>query len=294
MTLLKCPEPGVPYEKWQAAPGANYLIFDQQRDAATGFGIRVGKRASVFLIEKKDGDKKLKIHVGLARERKGDQKPIDLATARSKAFELVGVAKKHLANPKNVSDRIEASELTLGQVWDANLAHLKGSSEPIKRNSELSLSKARDKLGDWEDRKVRLITAAEIIERFDHHAVDQGHRTAAQSMGRWATAAVNNPIETEVHDAHAEGRAPSLTYNPFTILITKENYRNGKQLERDYAKQGIRNPLKFSESVGPFVDKKVARVNDAKNRGDHEFPIGPGTRRSSGPTSPIAWPRSKS
>ena len=167
--------------------------------------------------------KKLKIHVGLARGRKGAEKQMDLATARQKAFELVAVAKKHGANPKKIADKVEASELTFGQVWDGYLKHLKERSEPIKRNSELSLLKARDKFENWEDRKVRLVTAAAIVKRFDLHAIERGHRTAAEAMGRWATAAVNHANENEVHDAHAEGRTPSLTYNPFTILGTKRN-----------------------------------------------------------------------
>jgi integrase len=350
MTLSSHPFPGSPFRAWPEltvaklekvkaewvksgrdpkkwAPPANYLVYDANRDAPVGFAIRVGKKASTFLVEKMVAGKKMKIHVGLARGRKGAEKVMSLAEARQKAFELVGLAKKHGANPSKVAEKIEASELTFGEVWDAYVKHLTTRAEPIKPNSKLSVQKAREKFKDWEDRKIRLITAAEIIDRFDLHAVTHGHRTAAEAMGRWATAAVNHAIEVEVHDAHAEGRAPSLTYNPFTILITKEKYRTGKQLERDYAKKGIRNPLKFSESVGPFVqaaweyrrenpvaadflildllwglrgdecrtfkwrdqltdaeavterwidmESAAARVNDAKNRGDHEFPIGP-------------------
>lgn len=333
MTLTKQPKLDedakklVPYDEWAPAPGANYLVYDASRDAPVGFGVRVGKKASIFLVEKMVAGKKMKIYVGLARGRKGAEQPLDLTKARANAFDLVATAKKHGANPKKIAEEVEASELTMEDVWDGYLKHLKTRAEPIKRNSELSLKKAREKLKDWEDRKVRLITGAEIVERFDYHAVEKGHRTAAEAMGRWATAAVNRAIEVEIHNAHAEGRPPSLTYNPFSILLIEEKYRSGKQLERDYAKKGIRNPLKFSESVGPYVqaaweyreenpvaadfilldllwglrggecrtfkwrdritdadavtdrwidmDQGVARVNDAKNRGDHEFPIGP-------------------
>lgn len=125
------------------------------------------------------------------------------------------MAKKHDANPKVVGERIEASELSLGQVWNQYIADLTGRSKPIKENSLDSLKKARDKFKYWEDRKLRLITAQEILDRFDLHAVTKAHRTAAEAMGRWATSAVSNAIENEVHNAHAEGRAPSLTYNPF-------------------------------------------------------------------------------
>lgn len=327
MSLNKFPEDGVPYAKWTLAPGPNYLVYDSARAAPVGFAIRVGLKASVYLVEARVAGKNMKIHVGLARGKKGAEAVIDLAAAREKARELVAVAKLHGANPKAVADRVEASELTMGQIWDRYLKDLKGRAQPIKPNSELALEKARDKLDDWEDRKVRLITGEEVIDRFDLHAVDKGHRTAAEQMGRWATAAVDNAIENELHNAHAEKRAPSLTYNPFTILRTKKKYRNARQLERDYEKKGIRNPMSFSSAVGPFVseawkyrienplaadfillcllwgmrgdecrtfkwrhcltaeeaaterwidmDNKVAHVADAKNRGDHEFPIGP-------------------
>jgi integrase len=327
MTLDKFPELGVPYKAWRPAPGLNYLVYDSHRDAPVGFAIRVGKKASVYLVEKHVAGKNMKIPVGLARGKKGDEPIMELSAARNYARDLIATAKKHGANPKTIADQVEASELTLGQVWDRYVSDLLGRSQPIKPNSKLSLDKARDKLKDWEDRKVRLITGEEILKRFDLHAVERGHRTAAEAMGRWATSAVANAIENEVHNAHAEGRPPSLAYNPFTILKTKKKYRAGIQLERDYAAKGIRNPLSFSTSVGPFVktawayrsenpvagdfmlldliwgmrgdecrtfkwrdriddaeavtarwidlNKRVARVNDAKNRGDHEFPIGP-------------------
>jgi hypothetical protein len=39
-------------ERKEWAPKANYLVYDQHRDAPVGFGIRVGKEASIFLVEK--------------------------------------------------------------------------------------------------------------------------------------------------------------------------------------------------------------------------------------------------
>lgn len=327
MSLDAYPEPGKPSKQWKPFAGPNYLVYDTNRKAPTGFGIRVGKKAAVYIVEKQVAGKNMKLYVGLASGRKGDEQVIDLDTARDLAREQVAIAKKHGANPKNIAETIEAAELTLGQVWSQYIKDLTGRSKPIKPNSLDSLQKARAKLKDWEDRKVRLITAQEILDRFDLHAVDKGHRTAAEAMGRWATAAVGNAIENEVHNAHSEGRAPSLTYNPFTILKTKEKYRDHSQLERDYKAKGVRNPLSFATTVGPFVNsawnyrkqnpiaadfilldllwglrgdecrsvkwrdqitdaeavtdrwvdmkERVVRINDAKNRGDHEFPIGP-------------------
>lgn len=327
MSMDKVPTPGVPYKDWPACDKANYLIYDSHKAAPPGFAIRVGKRASVWLVERQVKGKNLKIHVGLAKGKKGAEPILDIETAREKARELSAVAVRHGTNPKKIADRIEASELTLGQVWSSYIDDLLGRARPIKPNSLDSLQKARNKMTHWEDRKVRLITGEEIIALFDHHAVKLGHRTAAEAMGRWATAAVKNAIDNEVHNAHAEGRTPTLTYNPFTILATKQKYRKHADLEREYHVKGVRNPLSFSSTVGPFVetawayrrenavaadfmlldlmwglrgdecrtlqwrdqvptaellkarwidmDARVARINDAKNREDHEFPIGP-------------------
>jgi Phage integrase family. len=315
------------HKEWKPAVGPNYLVYDEHRDAPTGFAIRVGKNASVFLVEKLVGKRKLKIPVALARGRKGAERPMDLATARHRAHELISIAKRHGVSPKAVAAKIEACELTLGQVWDTYINALKTRRPPIKLNSEKSVKQARDKFKDWEGRKVRFITADEVLARFDHYAEDLGYRTAAEAMGRWATAAVAFAIENEIHDAQTQGRAPSLTYNPFTILRTRQKYRKQAELERDYARKGIRNPLNFEESVGPYVGavweyrmenpvaadfllldllwglrgsecrlfawrdqltneeaadcrwidmkNKAARITDAKNRTDHEFPIGP-------------------
>lgn len=253
LALDEIPVPGTKPLAWESFSGPNYLIYDAHKDAPPGFAVRVGKKSVVYLVDKRVAGKKLKIPVGLASGKKGEDKPMTLTLAREEAWRLSQEAKKHGANPKDIAQAIDAAEITLGQVFDIYEAHLKGRAQPAKPNSMDSLAKARAKVKDWEDRKVRLITSQEIVERFDHHAVEKGHRTAAEAMGRWATAAVDSAIEMEIHDAHGGRRAPALTYNPFTILKTKEKYRKRAQLERDYKAKGVRNPLSFTSDVGPYV-----------------------------------------
>ena len=52
MTLLQFPQPGRPFKEWEAAEGPNYLVYDTHRSAPTGFVVRVGKKASVYLVRK--------------------------------------------------------------------------------------------------------------------------------------------------------------------------------------------------------------------------------------------------
>ncbi len=135
MTLDKFPQPGVSVRQWKPASGPNYLVYDEHRDAPVGFGLRVVRKASIFIVEKLVAGKKMKIHVGLARGRKGTERPIDLGTVRLKAFDLVEKARKHGVNPKVVVDQMEASELTLGHIWDGYLQYLKNcQTHPIKSN----------------------------------------------------------------------------------------------------------------------------------------------------------------
>jgi hypothetical protein len=66
--------------------------------------------------------------------------------------------------------------LSLGQVWYQYVKDLTGRSKPIKPSSMDSLQMARAKLKYWEERKARLITAQEILEQFDLHTLDKGHK----------------------------------------------------------------------------------------------------------------------
>lgn len=240
-------------QKWTKCDKANYLVYDDHKAAPPGFALRVGKRASVYLIDKKVGRQKLKIYVGLAYGKKGAERPIQLSAARAKAFNLGQEAKLLGGNPTKAAERVEAASLTMRQVWDGYIKTLKTRAVPIKENSLDSLEKARKKLEDWEDRRVRQITAAEVVDRFDLHAITKGHRTAAEAMGRWAKSAIQNAIDREAHNAKAEMRSPTLTYNPFTILSIENKYRDRKQLEREYKQKRVRNPLELQSTLGPWI-----------------------------------------
>jgi len=45
------------------------------------------------------------------------------------------MAKKHGANPKDIADQVEASELTLVQIWDAYWDHLRGRKGRTSRTA---------------------------------------------------------------------------------------------------------------------------------------------------------------
>ena len=76
------PELGVKFEDWQPTDKPNYLVYDTSRKAPPGFAVRVGARASVYLVEKMVRQKQLKIYVGLAKGKRGAEKalPTDIAS----------------------------------------------------------------------------------------------------------------------------------------------------------------------------------------------------------------------
>jgi len=67
MSLTKVPMLGAPFDDWLPTDKPNYLVYDTSRKAPPGFAVRVGARASVYLVEKMVRGKKLKIDVGLAK-----------------------------------------------------------------------------------------------------------------------------------------------------------------------------------------------------------------------------------
>jgi len=114
LSLSRAPIPGTNPLTYAAAHGPNYLVYDDHRDAPPGFAVRVGKKASIYLVDKLVARKKLKIPVGLAAGKKGNDKPISLTDARIKAWDSIKVAITHGANPKDIAVQIEASELAFG------------------------------------------------------------------------------------------------------------------------------------------------------------------------------------
>ena len=58
MTAWTIPQPDTKPQDWDEydpdrdPPSANYLVYDTHKDAPPGFAVRVGKKASVFLVDK--------------------------------------------------------------------------------------------------------------------------------------------------------------------------------------------------------------------------------------------------
>lgn len=235
-----------------------YIITDCHRDAPVGFGVKVGSTKKTYFIQRKVGGKLIKTKVGNV----GDFPTID--AAREKARDLVKIAMDTGRNPSAIAAEKDAAEITLSEAFDKYEAHLRGRKKPATENTFKVLNKAREKLSCWSNRRVRDLKSQEILNRFDEIA--EKYRTSAEQTFRWAHVAVELAIKLEDHDAESAKREPTLVHNPFGILKIQEKYRSRIELEEEYAKKGIRNPLSSDDTLGKFLDAVWERRRQPLNR----------------------------
>ncbi len=233
---------------------SNYLLYDEHKDAPSGFAVRVGKKSATYLVDKLVNGQKMKITVGLASGKSGVKELISLEAARRKAYDLISAARAQGTNPVTHAKAKDADLLTMSDVWQSYLLYLNTKAKKVKPNSLKAIEKARNKLVSLETKKVADITPKEVLNLFDKHAIEQGHPTAAEQMGRWAMAAIQKAIEVENYEADNARRESRLFHNPFLILKIRGKYRSRDQLEKAYRDKGIRNPLNLSNTVPAFFD----------------------------------------
>ena len=237
--------------------GEPYILFDDHRDAVTGFGVKVAKTKKTYIIQRRvSGGKVIKAKVGNV----SDFNNIDMA--REKARNLVQVVIETGQNPNSIERKKLASEITLSEAFSQYREHLLGRPKPAKENTLIVFDRSVCKFSSWNNRKVKDLSGHEISYMFDSIATTA--RTTAEQTFRWSNVAVNYAIQLEVHDAASQQRNPSLTYNPFSILKLNQKYRTRSQLEASYKAKGIRKPLSIKDTMGPWLNAINGRR--AKNR----------------------------
>jgi integrase len=237
---------------WAPAPAGtrSVLLVDSHRNAPRGFGLRVQKSTKSYFAEKKVNGKNIRFVLG-------DAKTITLEKARETARSKLNEAVEHGASPNKIKKLRSAAEITFKEAWDNYIASLSSRPQKPKPHTFDNINKARERLArerpDWEARKIRTLTGQEVIDVFNEIAAK--HRTTAEQLGRWASAAIRHAINLEMHDAQTRGTPPTLTYDPFTILGKQgmSLYRSRAQMEEDYEQRGVRNPMD-GESLGKFIE----------------------------------------
>lgn len=244
--------------------GTDYILYDNHRDAPTGFGVKVAKTKKTYIIQRRvPGGKVIKVKVGNV----SDFNNIDMA--RDKARSLVQVAKDTGRNPNAVERQKLASEITLSEAFKQYREHLLGRPKPAKKNTLTVFDRSVCKFSTWKNRRVKDLSGQEISQMFDSIAANA--RTTAEQTFRWANVAVNYAIQLEVHNAASQQRNPSLTYNPFSILKLNQKYRTRSQLETSYKAKGVRKPLSIHETMGPWLNAINNRRKNNRTGCDYLF-----------------------
>lgn len=223
--------------------GAPYIVFDSHRDAPVGFGVKVAATKKTYIIQRKVQGKVIKAKVGNVSD-------FTIDSARDAARKMLEIMKETKRNPNVIARELSASDITLGECFERYRAHLISRPQPAKPNTLKVLDKAKNKLEKWHGTRVKDLTSAMILARFDEIA--QSTRTTAEQTFRWASVAVERLIEVESIDANNANRPPMLTFNPFAILHVEKRYRTRQQLDDSYEERGVRKPLSI-ESLPLFL-----------------------------------------
>ena len=227
--------------------GTAYIVFDDHRDAPTGFGVKVAKTKKTYIIQRRvPGGKVIKAKVGNVSDFSNIDK------ARDKGRELIQVAKETGQNPNAIKRQKIASEITLSEAFADYRKHLLGRPTVAKKNSLIVFDRSVSKLSLWGNKRIRDISGQEISQLFDYIASTV--RTSAEQTFRWANVAVNYAILLEAHNAASQQRDPSLSHNPFTILKLNKKYRSRAELEASYKAKGIRKPLSIKDTMGSWLN----------------------------------------
>ncbi|MCM2538730.1 tyrosine-type recombinase/integrase [Burkholderia glumae] len=243
-----------------------YILWDSNRDAPPGFGVRVAAKKTYIIRRKVDG-------VSIMPTVGNVADFLDLGLARKKAAELAMSMVETGKNPNRTKREAGALEPTLGDIVAAYRNHL---ATRVKRRATAETLRAVDRATNkftewgWTGRKLRELRTDEIVDRFH---LGSGTPTATEQTFRLASTATKWAIGKEMLDAAHEGRAPALTTNPFTILTLQGMYRSRAQVAMEREERGARNPLSPSETLGPFLEAAWSKRLENDNRTGVDFII---------------------
>lgn len=236
---------------------AGYILWDSNRAAPPGFGVRVAGKKTYVLRRKVNGRSLMPTVGNVADFNQLDQ-------ARKKAADMALVLLETGRNPNEVARQQQKAGLTLGEAMARYRHHLVTRRQKPARQATLRVfDRVVKKLTawNWTDRAVNEIKTEEIERRFlEGSALSEANEQAF----RWPTAAVRWCIDNEALAASAERRTPAISANPFDILTLNRHYRTQSQKNLEREEQSKRNPLKPSSTLGPFLEAAWSKrlVND--------------------------------
>lgn len=262
-----------------------YIVFDAEQDSPIGFGVKVARRNKTYVIQRRVGERVIKIKVGNVTDF------ISLDQARLRARELVNEAMQTGQNPvvmrRHLADVVVAASLTLPEAMALYRDHLTSRAQPAKpsslKNYDLAVRRicrpelglATVPLGTLLDQRV--VAAFDLLANSRRTRVAQPGkystiRTTAEQTFRWAGRAVRFVMEAERRRCEQTRAEPSLRVNPIDALTHGERFRRPKQLEDLYKASGVRNPMSTEDgTLGRFLDALMRRrrVDDKRTGCDY-------------------------
>lgn len=239
-------------------PVTSYILWDSNRSAPPGFGVRISTKKT-YIIRRKVLGRSIMPTVG----NFSDFATIDDARKRAAvlALKMVETGK----NPNAEARKVAASEFTLRMAFARYREHLTlRTQKPAKPETLKVIDRVVRRFDEWKwlDCKIKDFTTVEIVKKFDEN---KAFATANEQRFRWVSAAVNWNIDREKFDARAANRVALLDFNPFEILIHDKKFRDQAQLDREREEKSKRNPLGPSTTLGPFLEACWAKKNTNDN-----------------------------
>ena len=245
--LLFAPNPPELGGKPNAAFKSSYILWDANREAPPGFGVRVAAKKTYVLRRKVHG-KSIMPTVG----NFADFNRIELARAR--AADMARTLVETGMNPNELARKAVSSQITLREVFARYRQHLVTRKQKPATPATLKVIDRvvrRHEGFRWMDKQIPQITADSIEKEFVK--CEDGVASKEQAF-RTAFTAVRWLIKVEAIAAAGERREPRVVANPFEILGINKHFRAQSQIDQQREEEGKRNPLRPSASLGRFLE----------------------------------------
>jgi integrase len=232
-------------------PPKEYTVFDAYRNPQ-GLFIRVRKTCQTYNIQVRIGGKIFKKVVG-------DLETMTIEQAQTKAKRIISELLETFDNSPDAIRKRTAQTQTFLSAATVYKRHLKTRPTPAVENSLKNFDQAMRRLAPLFKKRLKTITGPELEELFlqilnSNPEGKKPFRTAAEQTMTWGSRIFQYAITLERHLSKTEDRQPVLTYDPFIYLRDIGAIRSKQELERDYKKNNVRNPLSVTEDgLGNFL-----------------------------------------
>jgi len=249
-----------------AATPKPYIVFDEDPRAPQGLGFYVGKKKRTFVLQVRVGKTIKKITVG-------DYPRLNVNTGREDtdirliATEVRTAMKRGVGVTELRNEERGYVATTLQDIFDNYLSMYKRGNSP-RENSIKAIEAAMRRLNPWMALSIRAIGRETVEQVWDKIAVDEGHRTAAEQTLMWCRAAFNVYIEGQQANRNKASFDGDVLINPF--LYARRLMRKRHELEEQYLKNGVRNPLNNDpEHLGAWLNAVWEKRQSNRSAADY-------------------------